>query len=132
MTGYVVDTSAYSAFLRGHQRLVARIQAADHLALTPVVLGELIAGLRNGSRYEKNRSWLAKFMASSRVRILDVDRETAERYSEIQSFLKRKGLPIPTNDIWIAASAMQHGLGVVTTDPQFERVPQLSVEVHIP
>lgn len=130
MTRYVVDTSAYSAFFRGDPRLVSRIQTADFLALTPVVLGELIAGFRNGNQYEKNRTWLAKFLASSRVTILDVDRETAERYSEIQAYLKGKGQPIPTNDIWIAASAMQHGFGVVTTDPHFERVPQLSVEVH--
>ena len=132
MTGYVVDTSAYSAFLRGHEKLVGRIQMADLLALTPVVLGELLSGFRNGTRYEQNRSWLARFLASRRVRILDVDRETAERYSEIHAYLKGKGRPIPTNDIWIAASAMQHGLGLVTTDPHFERVPQLSVEVHFP
>ena len=126
---YLVDTSAYSAFLRGHDQVTECIQKSDLLALNPVILGELLAGFRDGSRLEENRAWLEQFLSSSRVRVLDVDRETADRYSEIHVYLKRRGTPIPANDVWIAASAMQHGLYVLTTDPHFERVVQVSVEL---
>lgn len=130
MTRYLVDTSAYSAFLRGHRDIADCIQKAALLAVNPVVLGELLAGFKKGSRLEANLNWLERFLASRRIRILDLDRETADRYSEIHVFLRRRGAPIPTNDVWIAASAMQHGFYVLTTDPHFERVPQVSVEVH--
>jgi predicted nucleic acid-binding protein len=60
--------------------------------------------------------------------VLDVGGQTAERYAAIFAFLRRQGTPIPTNDIWIAASAMEHGLSVLTRDPHFKKVPQVLVK----
>lgn len=126
----LVDTSAYSAFLRGHEAVREEIGRADELAMTPIVLGELLAGFRKGTQFDRNLERLREFLTSPRARFLTVDDETADRYSIIRDDLRRAGTPIPTNDLWIAASAMQHGLTVVTTDPHFRRTSQIVVSLH--
>ena len=132
MTRILLDTSAYSAFKRGHREIQHRIQEADQIQLNPVVLGELRAGFLNGTRLRDNLHELADFLASPRVSIALVDEETAERYAIIVDALRRAGTPIPTNDIWIAASAMQHGSTLLTTDPHFQAVSQVVSEVFEP
>ena len=124
----LLDTSAYSAFMRGHEGIKTLLQDCDEIALTPVVLGELQAGFARGRNRRKNLGELKRFRASARVRLFAVDDQTAERYAVIVDALRKAGTPIPTNDVWIAASAMQHGLAVVTTDAHFERVSQILVE----
>ena len=126
----LVDTSAYSAYLRGHQGIGEEIRRADELFVNPAVLGELLSGFREGTRYQRNLSLLRRFLAASRVHALDLDDETADRYSIIHAGLRRAGRPIPTNDLWIAASAMQHGLTVLTTDPHYERIPQIATSLY--
>jgi predicted nucleic acid-binding protein len=80
-----------------------------------------------GSRRRKNEAELRRFLGSPRVALLDVTEETAERYAVILNGLWRAGTPIPTNDIWIAASAMEYGLTVVTTDEHYRKIPQILV-----
>jgi predicted nucleic acid-binding protein len=126
----LLDTSALSAFFRGHEGVAAAVRSAGRIAVTPIVLGELGAGFRGGSRYDENRSLLRRFLDSPRVRILGIDPETADRYALIHDSLRRAGTPIPTNDIWIAASAMQFGLLLVTTDAHYERVSQIASQLH--
>lgn len=130
MRRFLLDTSAYSAFMRAHRGIGGALRGADEIAVTPVVLGELRAGFRRGTRRSRNEEELGDFLRSPRVRLAVVDAETSERYAEIVAFLQRAGTPVPTNDAWIAASAMQHGLPVLTTDPYFERIPQVLVELH--
>ena len=80
-------------------------------------------------KYEnKNRNILNDFLLSPRVDILNIDGDTSERYAAILKFLCEKGMPIPTNDIWIAATAMQFGLKVLTLDKHFLKLPQILVE----
>jgi tRNA(fMet)-specific endonuclease VapC len=124
----MMDTSAYAAFLRGHLEIKRSLQQADELFLNPVILGELIAGFLMGRNEKKNRALMQDFLSSSRVEVIEIDEETSERYAVIVSHLRRKGKPIPTNDLWIAASAMQHGLKVLTTDQHYLEVPQIVVE----
>jgi tRNA(fMet)-specific endonuclease VapC len=121
----LLDTSGYSAFRRGHGEILREIQEADEIWVTPVVLGELLAGFLQGTRAAKNRSDLQTFLSSARVRIADLSSDTSERYAVILDRLRESGTPIPTNDIWIAATAMQLGLRVVTTDGHFRKVPQV-------
>ena len=85
-----------------------------------------------GSRLEKNLAELNQFLAGQRVRVAVMDKETAQRYATILRYLQEKGAPIPTNDIWIAASAMQHGLELVTIDNHFRRIPQIVTEIYPP
>jgi tRNA(fMet)-specific endonuclease VapC len=127
---YLLDTSAYSAFKRGNKQVVAACRHAEKLVLPCVVLGELYAGFRLGGRESLNRRELSLFMRSPRVSTVDIDEPTAERYAAIRSFLREAGTPVSANDMWIAASAMRHGLAVLTCDGDFLRIPQIIV-VHV-
>jgi predicted nucleic acid-binding protein len=126
----MLDTSAYGAFLRGNPEIRISLQQSDGIFLNPVVLGELIAGFLMGKNEKKNRTLLCDFLSSARVGIVEIDEETSERYALITHHLRMKGTPIPTNDLWIAASAMQHGLKVLTTDKHYLEVPQIICEYH--
>ncbi|MBI2822428.1 MAG: type II toxin-antitoxin system VapC family toxin [Acidobacteria bacterium] len=128
MTRFLLDTSAYSSFLRGNEDVQAMLQQADEIYLTPIVLGELRAGFLRGKHRKKNEGELDAFLSSPRVAVVEVDDETATRYAVILHALWRAGTPIPTNDIWIAASAMQRGLRLLTTDAHFRKVSQVIVE----
>ena len=121
----ILDTSAYSAFLRGNALIKSEIQQADQIALNPIILGELLAGFSMGTKEINNRATLQEFLSSPRVNIMEIDEGTSERYEEIVKTLYENGTPIPTNDIWIAASAMQHGLRVLTTDEHYLNVSQI-------
>jgi len=121
----LIDTSAYSASMAGHDDVVYRLQEADEICINAVVIGELLAGFAAGNRRERNANALYRFLDSPRINFVDIDEETAERYAVIHSGLRAAGTLIPTNDIWIAASAMQHGLPLLTLDAHFERIPQI-------
>lgn len=124
----ILDTSAYAAFLRGNPEITRAVQEADEIFLNPVVLGELIAGFIMGKSEKKNRAILKDFLSSPRAKVVEIDEETSERYAAILGYLRTKGTPIPTNDLWIAASAMQHGLKILTTDKHYLEVPQVITE----
>lgn len=126
----MLDTSAYSAFLKGNPEIKLSIQQADDIFLNPIIIGELLAGFAMGKSEKKNRSILQQFLSSSRVKVVDIDEEASERYAVIIDHLRKQGTPIPTNDIWIAASAMQHGLKVLTTDNHYLNVPQIITEYY--
>ena len=123
----LLDTSAYSSFMRGNQDIKEALQSADSIALTPIVLGELQAGFQQGRHSENNRNTLKQFLASPRVHVVAMDEDTAERYAVIVNGLWEIGRPIPTNDLWITASAMPYGLTILTTDAQFKHVAQVLV-----
>ena len=124
----MMDTSAYAAFLRGSTAAKEAVQQSDELVFNPVVLGELVAGFLMGRNEKRNRAILKDFLSSPRVFIAEIDEETSERYAVIMQSLRVKGTPIPTNDLWIAASAMQHGLKVLTTDKHYLEIPQIITE----
>lgn len=124
----MLDTSAYSAYLRGNEEVRQAIREADEIYLNPVVLGELYSGFSRGGRERKNRDILREFLASPRVQVAVIDEETAERYSAIITYLWSEGTPIPTSDLWIAATAMHYGLKLITTDGHYRNVPQIIVE----
>lgn len=128
----LLDTSAYAAFLKGHAEIKRMLQQADEIFVNAIVLGELAAGFQKGKYRKKNESELREFLASDRVSVLPLDEETAERYAVILNSLWKAGTPIPTNDIWIASSAMQHGIRLVTTDQHYLSVPQIIVDCFNP
>ena len=127
MSRLLVDTSALSALFRGHPEAAGAARRADELCVNPAVIAEILAGaLKTGGAHEKS---LRDFLKSPRVRVVAIDEETARPYAVIFEALRKVGKPIPTNDIWIAASAMQHGLTVLTADHHFGRVSQILVEM---
>jgi predicted nucleic acid-binding protein len=125
MTRFFLDTSAYSALMRKHPGVLELIDSAESLYLSPIVLGELKAGFLLGGKREKNERELREFLQSSRVTIIPIDDETADRWAIIAAFLKKAGSPVASNDIWIAAGAMQHGLPILTSDRDFQKIPQV-------
>lgn len=128
MRGVMLDTSAYSAFMRGHPEVKLALQQAEEISINPVVLGELRAGFMRGRHRKKNERELRNFLSSPRVSVVDMNEDTAERYAVILNSLWSAGTPIPTNDIWIAASAMHHGLRVLTTDAHYQSVTHVIVD----
>jgi tRNA(fMet)-specific endonuclease VapC len=66
------------------------------------------------------------------VQVVDLDAETSERYAVILDALRSAGTPIPTNNVWIAAGAMQQGLAVATTDGHFRKIKQVLVQFFEP
>ncbi len=125
MTRILLDTSAYSAFRRGHPEITDAVRRADEIFISAIVLGELRGGFRGGRLREKSEKGLADLLASPRVSVLSIGDATSDFYAAISISLRERGTPIPTNDLWIAATAMQHGLPVVATDAHFARVPQI-------
>ena len=125
MKRIIIDTNVYAAFKRNEAIAVGLVRRAEHIAINSVVLGELLAGFRCGSREEQNRRELDLFLDSPRVSVCVINDETAEFYSAVFSDLKKNGRPIPSNDIWIAASALQHGYALASLDGHYANVSGL-------
>jgi tRNA(fMet)-specific endonuclease VapC len=123
----LVDTNVLSDFFAGDPETVEAFQRSRTLSINTIVLGELLAGFAAGQRAEANRKLLARFLAAPRVKLLPLGPETAEHYADVYLGLRRKGTPIPANDMWIAASAREHGLTVLTRDIHFRHVDGLLV-----
>lgn len=123
----LIDTGAYSAFARGHAETRDRVASARELVLSAVVLGELYHGFRFGSRFEENCRQIEQFRREPRVTTVGIGPDTAFRFGAIMADLRRIGRPIPTNDVWIAAQALEVGAVVLTFDSDFEHVPGLLV-----
>lgn len=128
MTDTLLDTSAYSALMRGHPLVRQGLREAADVCMSVVVLGELRAGFRKGKRPAENEERLRRFLDEPRVRVLPVDEGTSLRYAMIRVDLERRGRALSLNDIWIAATALQHGLRILTTDPDFKEIPQVFVD----
>lgn len=125
MSRYCLDTSAYSNFKRGDTQVVALVDGAEWLGLSSIALGEIWIGFLGGGRLEQNQADLAEFLSSPLVEELAIDHETGRIYAEMVVSLRRAGTPVPSNDIWIAAAAVQAGVPVVTYDGHFESIRQV-------
>ena len=125
MKRILLDTSAYLAYMRGHAEAGYLISEAGEIYLNAIVLGELFKAFLHGRRREGNRADFDRFVESPRINIVEIDEITAERYAVISETLREAGTPISPNDVWIAASALQHGLEILTFDSDFQKVPQV-------
>ena len=118
----LLDSNAYSHLMRGDQQIAEVVRTADEVLLSAIVVGELLYGFRRGSRFERNAADLHSFLDNPYVSFVPVGPTTADRYSRIVAALRAKGRPIPTNDAWIAAHAMETGSDLVSADGHFEHV----------
>jgi tRNA(fMet)-specific endonuclease VapC len=125
--GLLIDTNIYTHALKGDSQVVSLLRSASRLGISSISLGELLSGFKAGTRETENRKELMEFLDSPRVQVYLVDEDTAEFYAEILDRLRKQGQPIPTNDIWIAAIAFQHGLRLFSKDRHFEVVPGLAL-----
>mgnify|MGYP000231381723 CR=1 FL=1 len=127
MNGLLIDTSALSGFFRGHAGVTRAIQSSPYVFLNSVIYGETHCGYRAGNARQRNERLLDEFLASPRVEILSISPQTSLRYTELWHHLRKAGRPIPNNDIWIAATAWEHGLTLLTLDRHFLELPQILV-----
>ena len=118
----LLDSNAYSEFMRGNRQVRELVRAAEEVLLSAVVVGEQLFGFRQGQRFEQNLAELRSFLESPYVSFVPVGPVTADRYSRIMASLKAKGRPIPTNDVWIAAHAIETGADLLSADTHFEQV----------
>ena len=125
MNRMLVDTNIYSHALLGTADVVEVLRGANLIAVSAISIGELLSGFKGGRREKQNRKELAQFLDSHRVHLFSIDDETAEFYASILDNLKSSGRPIPTNDIWISAVALQHGFPLFSKDRHFKWIPGL-------
>ena len=125
MKKIVLDTSAYSVLLRGHEKLLILLEAAEIIYFPAVVMAELFAGFKGGAHERRNREILKEFLSRPSVVVLDVTCETAEIFAVVFTLLKAKGTPIPLHDVWIAAHAIEQGAVVATADHHFKKIEGL-------
>lgn len=122
----VLDTSVVISALRGVSGIETRLDVIERLWLPLTALGELELGVELASNHERQRTALDAFMPV--VKILLPTVATARHYGKLRAALARAGTPIPENDLWIAAVAVEHGWPVATRDAHFSRVPGLLIE----
>ena len=118
----LLDSNAYSGFMRGSHDVRDLILEAEEVLVSAVVVGEQLYGFRQGMRFQQNLAELRSFLQRPYVSFVPVGQVTADRYSRIMTALKAKGRPIPTNDVWIAAHAMETGADLVSADQHFQHV----------
>ena len=123
----VLDTSAYCLCDIGNEVALATIEEASSFYLPSIAYGELYYGFKLGERFEKNTKRLEKFISQFQVEIIDVTTFVAKKFGDIFTSLRKKGKPIPTNDIWIAASCMEVGGMLITADSHFKEVDQIQI-----
>ena len=111
--------------MKGDALVVDALRKIDRIGFSVISIGELFSGFKGGRREIRNREELDFFLDSPRVVIHPVDDETADFYASILNELKAAGTPIPTNDIWIAATVFQHGYKLLSMDKHFSMIPGL-------
>ncbi|MDD9981922.1 MAG: type II toxin-antitoxin system VapC family toxin [Gammaproteobacteria bacterium] len=121
----VLDTSAYSHLRAGHVQVLDHVADAAVVVIPVTVLGELEAGFELGHRTQENRRILAEFLDEPFTSVLDVTATTVRYYARIIASLRRAGTPIPVNDAWIAASAMECNGHLLTFDRDYRRIIDL-------
>jgi len=123
----LIDTNRITDMDAGDAEVVHRFEQATELWIPLVVLGELRFGFALGSRQKANEENLQDFLARDSVEILFPDEETTFYYANVNKTLRRRGKPIPTSDMWIAAQALQYNLILDTRDHHFQHVPKLKL-----
>ncbi|MCK5055231.1 MAG: type II toxin-antitoxin system VapC family toxin [Candidatus Aminicenantes bacterium] len=127
MKKILIDTNIYSDAMRGKGYAVDILKRNEQLLFSPIVIGELLSGFKRGNQEEKNKRELKDFLSRERVYELSISSDTSEFYAFILEQLKKQGTQIPTNDIWIAASAMENGAAIASRDEHFLRINGIMV-----
>ena|SRR3990172_9395116 len=122
---YLLDTNIIIGLFSGEAHIKSRLADVDEVFISVIVLGELYYGARKSRQGPKNVARIETLALKSST--LPCDRETARHYGVIKNQLRKQGKPIPENDIWVAANAMQHDLVLVTRDNHFAAIEGLKL-----
>ncbi len=127
MAHILLDTNAYSLLLKGNANVRAVAEGAEQVYVSAIVVGELLAGFRQGTREKKNIRLLDEFVQQPFVSVATVTTQTAVVYAQVVAQLRKNGTPIPMNDVWIASQALELGATLITFDQHFLNVAGLQV-----
>jgi len=127
MNGSVLDTNVITKLLDNDPAAISLIHKIDNVFTSVVVVGELYFAAANSSKREVNLKNFQEALAC--VEIISIDDDVCMSYAKIKLELKKKGKPIPDNDIWIAACAHAKGLSVATFDQHFSEISQIELVV---
>lgn len=119
----ILDTNAVSGLLGGDRALEKILARADRHQLPVIVIGEYRFGILRSRKEARLQSLLDRLISNSYV--LSIELETTSVYAEIRNRLHRNGTPIPQNDLWVAALAVQHREPLISRDAHFDYVPGL-------
>lgn len=122
---YLLDTNIVVYFLQGNLKARELFNTLEALNIPAIVAGELFFGAYKSSKVEQNLESLLILLETTNI--LSADQDVAVKYGQIKSALKTKGIPIPENDIWIAAIALHNDFILITNDHHFEKVDGLKI-----
>ena len=123
---YLLDSNIIIDIFRGDKKTISRVKQIDGVYVPVIVIGELYYGANKSDQTPKRKSEIEQL--EEMVTILNITSSTARIYGEIKDKLRAKGRPIPENDIWIAATSLEHQLTLLTKDKRFENVEDLVIE----
>jgi predicted nucleic acid-binding protein len=121
-----IDANRYTDLCKGVPHVVAIVEAAAEIHVPLIVLAELRAGFAHGGARAKNERVLTSFLNQPGVFVLAPDEQTTYFYADLYAYLRKRGKPIPTNDLWIAALVVEHNLMLLDRDSDFDALPQLA------
>lgn len=121
----LLDTSVVIEHFKGNLTVTAALEATDYLFLPCIALGELYYGALRSHAFEKHSQQINLFLQA--VTLVSIDKDSAFHYAHIRAALAQAGKPIPENDIWIAALAIQHELPLATRDNHFEHIASITL-----
>lgn len=119
----ILDTNAVSAIGLNDSKIISMLQRQAMLFVPVIVIGEYRYGISGSRKQRETAAWFDSFLRT--VQILDVTEETASEYADVRRQLKESGTPIPADDVWIAALALQHDMPLVTRDAHFDNIAGL-------
>lgn len=122
----LIDTNRLSDVLAAVEDAVEQLELAEFVYVPVVALAEIRSVFLSGQRASKNEQRLQWFLSQDGIVTLGIDAPVSHQYAAIHQALRRRGTPIPTNDLWIAAIALQHGLVLYTRDSHFASIPGLA------
>lgn len=123
---YLLDSNIIVDIFRGEAKAISRVKKLSVIRVSVITIGELHYGAKKSNQTPKRESEIKQL--EEMVNILDITKSTAKIYGQIKDQLRAKGKPIPENDIWIAATVMEHQLTLLTKDKHFENVEGLVIE----
>lgn len=127
MKKITLDTNSYSEFFKGDKTILRELNTSSSIFIPVIVLGELFYGFHRGELFDLNEKRLNKFLKKDSVKIINISSKTARIFGEIKNLIWKKGNSIPSNDIWIAACAIETDSVLVTYDKHFLDIPNLKL-----
>jgi len=124
---YLLDTNILIALFASDESVKARLAEAEEVFVPSIAAGELFYGARKSTRIQENLQRVEDLVAETPV--LACGLATARLYGAVKNILRLKGHPIPENDLWIAAIALEHNLTLATRDSHFAEIADLQVVV---